>query len=231
MNPAADIRCTATNTTWRLRFAKGPSLACGLRRTKDGFRFEPFGVDCPVGSPSSVVFTVRTTETRAQFYLDGNYIGGLDGAGGLVAVSGLNAAEGAVVTQLKAAKVAPNCEAVDFGGFDLAKATKKNEGLSSLKALTNSCVRTVPCEQYARAFVTCAADPDPKKDRAFTIRLSRYNDFRGLNGRAFNGMAQTLVELDTAKKTQIGWVDLPNTSVESNNQTIKQSNNSHYGIR
>ena len=117
------------------------------------------------------------------------------------------------MTQPKATKVVPDCEAVDFGGFDLAKATKKGEGLSSLRALTNSCVRTVPCEQYTRAFVTCAAVDDPKKDRAFTIRLSRYNDFRGFNGRAFNGMAQTLVELDTAKKTQVGKVKLDGKSV------------------
>ena len=201
---AADIRCAGTNTTWRLRFAKGGSLACGLAKTKTGYRFEPLGIDYAIGAPSNVLFAVRTTDARALFYLDGNYIGGFDGLGRLVAVSGLNAAEGAVVTQPKAAKVAPHCEYVDFGGYDLAKAAKKGEFLSSLKALTNSCVRTVPCEQYARAFVTCAVDPDPKKDRAFTIRLSRYNDTGNLWGRAFNGMAQTLVELDKAKKTKVG---------------------------
>lgn len=64
----------------------------------------------------------------------------------------------------------------------------------------------VPCREYCRAYVTCAADPDPKKDRAFTVRLTRHvtGPRKKWLGRSYSSMADTLVELDSAVKTQVG---------------------------
>ena len=86
----------------------------------------------------------------------------------------------------------------------------------------------VPCREYCRAYVTCAVNPDPKRDRAFTVRLTRHvtGPRKKWLGRSYSAMADTLVELDAAKKVQVGWVSLPSPSVESNNRTIEQSNNS-----
>jgi len=72
------------------------------------------------------------------------------------------------------------------------------------------CLAKVPCEQFQRAWVTCAVDPDPSRDPAFVVRLTRYvtapvGQYRG---RAYSAMANTLVEMSTAKKTQVGWTEL-----------------------
>ena len=77
----------------------------------------------------------------------------------------------------------------------------------------------VPCKEYCRAYVTCAAYPDPKRDRAFTVRLTRHvtGPRKKWLGRSYSAMADTLVELDTTKKTRIGWVDLQLTA---NNQQL-----------
>ena len=55
----------------------------------------------------------------------------------------------------------------------------------------------VPCEEYARAYVLCSVDPDPKKDRAFNLRLTRHvnGPWRKYLGRAPQTMANSLVEL------------------------------------
>ena len=55
----------------------------------------------------------------------------------------------------------------------------------------------VPCEEYARAYVLCSVDPDPKKDKAFNLRLTRHvnGPWRKYLGRAPQAMANALVEL------------------------------------
>lgn len=80
-------------------------------------------------------------------------------------------------------------------------------------------IAEVPCKEYCRAYVTCAADPDPKRDRAFTVRLTRHvtGPRKKWLGRSYSAMADTLVELDAAKKVQVGWVDLQLTT---NNQQL-----------
>lgn len=72
------------------------------------------------------------------------------------------------------------------------------------------CLAKVPCEQFQRAWVTCAVDPSPERDPAFVVRLTRYvtAPVGHYKGRAYSAMANTLVELATAKKSQVGTVSL-----------------------
>lgn len=166
----------------------------------EGVRLEPFGFDYPCGTSTGIVFSVRSDGKRAQFYLNGDYLGALPTQGRLMRVAG---AASASVVRFDCEKKDPRLEVVHLSPSDLAKATRSTYYSTSWVSQTNCCVRTVPAEQYVRAFVTCALDDDPKKDRAFTLRLSRYHSGRNA-GRAFDGMAQTLVEFDTAKRVRVG---------------------------
>ena len=76
-------------------------------------------------------------------------------------------------------------------------------------------IAEVPCKEYCRAYVTCAADPDPKRDRAFTVRLTRHvaGPRKKWLGRSYSAMADTLVELDAAKKVQVGTTTLGGRTV------------------
>ena len=193
---------------FRFSFAESAPVTVAIAPIKGGVKIEPFGLDYKIGAPKSITVSLRYEAGRARFYLDGNYIGSRRVGGRPNAVIDLGASSSvSFPTRPQWAK--REFEYVNFDAFDLSKATKKNEELISLRAMTNSCVRTVACEQYTRAYVTCAADPDSKKDRAFTIRLSRYNDVKGFTGgRGVSSLAQTLVELDCANKTQVGTVEL-----------------------
>ena len=73
----------------------------------------------------------------------------------------------------------------------------------------------VPCKEYCRAYVTCAAHPDPNRDRAFTVRLTRHvtGPRKKWLGRSFSSMADSLVELDTALKVKVGEVVLGGKTV------------------
>ena len=96
---------------------------------------------------------------------------------------------------------------IDGGrGFDLARTAKRPNSTFFFDRRTNTvCTAIVPCEEYVRAWVLCSVDPDAKKDRRFTVRLTRYanapkNDFRG---RSRRGMADTAVDFDTARKERL----------------------------
>ena len=70
----------------------------------------------------------------------------------------------------------------------------------------------VPAAMYCNAKVLVKADPDPKLDRTFTVRITRYVDGGGYTGRDFGGMLNVAVDFDTANKRQVGdkWeVDVP----------------------
>ena len=60
---------------------------------------------------------------------------------------------------------------------------------SGLDALPEVCIFSVPLESYSWAHVLCAAEEDPAKARAFTLRLTRYGTSRGA------AMADTVVRL------------------------------------
>lgn len=191
-------------SSFRFRFACGTAATVSCKPSKGSVHIEPFGLDYAIGTPEKIVVSARCEPGAVKFYIDDNYVGGRKVGGRLEKVDNLGAAAD-VSFPKRPATARGDLECVRIGPFDLAKATKKNEELISLRAMTNSCVRTVPCEQYVRAYVTCAADPDPAKDRAFTIRLSRYNDRKGFyGGRGVSSLAQSLVEIDSAVKTQVG---------------------------
>ena len=71
-------------------------------------------------------------------------------------------------------------------------------------------IKTVPCEMYTRGWALCAVADDPKKERKFTVRITRWCDDNEFNytGRGVPGMAVKLVDFDTAKKEKVGEVEL-----------------------
>ena len=88
--------------------------------------------------------------------------------------------------------------AADGKSLDLgitAKQSTLGGGQASLAETNASLIFTVPCEQYPRAWVLCAVEDEPRKDPVLNARLTRYVDGPGYQGRAFEGMANTRVEL------------------------------------
>ena len=96
---------------------------------------------------------------------------------------------------------------IDGGrGFDLGRTARRPDSTFFFDRRTNTvCTAIVPCEEYVRAWVLCSVDPDPKKDRHFTVRLTRYaNAARdSYQGRSRRGMADTHVDFDTADKEKL----------------------------
>ena len=85
----------------------------------------------------------------------------------------------------------------------------------SQRIISNRChgkfmIKTVPCEMYSRGWVLCAVSDDPKKEKAFTVRITRWMDDNEYNytGRSKYAMATRLVDFDGAKKEQVGEVIL-----------------------
>ena len=96
------------------------------------------------------------------------------------------------------------------GGFNLATnvcETKDHKWSMGRKRNPFEKVFVVPAEIYRTAKVAVSLDPDPKKDRVFTVRLTRYNDSDGC-GRAFAGMMNVEVDFDRCEKRRVGdlWV-------------------------
>lgn len=98
----------------------------------------------------------------------------------------------------------------DFGGklpYDLGLTVARPDAQVNIDRRSLAvCLTQVPCAQYQRAYVTCAVDPDPRKDRFFTLRLTRYvtAERRKWMGRAYSAMADSFVDLETAEKTRVG---------------------------
>jgi len=90
----------------------------------------------------------------------------------------------------------------------------------SQRVVSNRChekflIKTVPSAFYTRGWVLCAAADDPKKERTFTVRITRFmDDFEwDYTGRAPHAMVKIPVDLDTAKKEQVGEVTLAGKKV------------------
>ena len=91
--------------------------------------------------------------------------------------------------------------------FDLAvTADRPVQKVKSNREHEKFLIRTVPCEMYTRGWALCSVSDDPKRERAFTIRITRWNDEPPANfrGRSKYAMATTLVDFDTAKKEKVG---------------------------
>ena len=71
-------------------------------------------------------------------------------------------------------------------------------------------IKTVPSEMYTRGWALCAVTDDPKRERKFTVRITRWMDDSEWNytGRGVPGMAVKLVDFNTAKKERVGEVEL-----------------------
>ena len=94
-------------------------------------------------------------------------------------------------------------------GFSLASMTEGGVDTSHLgmigKGRTDfSKIFVVPAEIYDTAKVLVSVDPDAKRDRVFTVRITRYNDGPSLGGRDFAGMMNVAVDFDKAEKRQVG---------------------------
>jgi len=78
-------------------------------------------------------------------------------------------------------------------------------------------VKTVPCEMFTRGWALCAVSDDPKAERKFTVRITRWDDSKDTDyrGRSVYAMATRLVDFDKAKKEQVGWVELRGERGES----------------
>lgn len=87
-------------------------------------------------------------------------------------------------------------------GVDLGPTAKHRERFdhrytcrSPFDALGESLLAAVPTEQYTRAWVLCALDPDPEKDPSFTVRLTRFVPGGAFSGRGRESLADTTVRL------------------------------------
>ncbi|MBO5751504.1 MAG: hypothetical protein J6R80_03780, partial [Kiritimatiellae bacterium] len=93
-------------------------------------------------------------------------------------------------------------------GVDLSYKGKVGKGRTATTK-----VFVVPALIYDRAKVRVSIDSDAKKDRVFTVRLTRYNDGPKYGGRDFSGMMNVAVDFDKAKKRKLPdgtWeVDVP----------------------
>ena len=84
-------------------------------------------------------------------------------------------------------------------GYDLGKVKTGGGGRTDATR-----VFVVPAAIYDTAKVVVRVDADAKKDRVFTVRLTRYNDGPPLGGRDFAGMMNIPVDFDTAEKRDLG---------------------------
>ena len=92
------------------------------------------------------------------------------------------------------------------GGFNLATnvcETKDYKWAMGRKRNPFEKIFVVPAAIYKTARLTVSVDPDPKKDRVFAVRVTRYNDSNGC-GRAFAGMMNVEVDFDRCQKRRIG---------------------------
>lgn len=87
----------------------------------------------------------------------------------------------------------------DFAVAGLGRLASPSDDLVSytwrrgaLDALPEVCIFSVPLKPYAGAQIFCAAEDDPTKESAFTLRLTRYGNSRG------EAMADTLVRIPPA---------------------------------
>lgn len=94
------------------------------------------------------------------------------------------------------------------GGFSLASITEDGVDLSYLGKVgkgrcAQSRVFVVPAAIYDSAKIRVSVDDDSKKDRVFTVRLTRYNDGPNYGGRDFAGMMNVAVDFDKAVKRRL----------------------------
>ncbi len=111
--------------------------------------------------------------------------------------------------KMKAAKVRLADDTIPFivkdgANYDLAETVKQEEVFArSYPSLRNvffrpeySCLFTVPCAQYTRAWVLCALEDDPQKHPLINARVARYIYSTGAySGRGFNATANTTVDV------------------------------------
>jgi len=91
--------------------------------------------------------------------------------------------------------------------FDLGTtADRPSQRIVSQRCHEKFLIKTVPCEMYTRGWILCSVADDPKKERAFTVRITRWkDDFEyDYEGRSKYAMATKLVDFDTAKKEKVG---------------------------
>jgi hypothetical protein len=90
---------------------------------------------------------------------------------------------------------------------------------SPFDAHPESVMMAVPAEQYTRAWVLCALDPDPEKDPSITARLTRFVSGGAFSGRGRESLADTTVRLPRGDGpapeglTRVGAVTVGNRSV------------------
>ena len=85
------------------------------------------------------------------------------------------------------------------GGVDTSHLGKIGKGRTEF-----SKIYVVPAEIYDSAKVLVSVDPDRKRDRTFTVRITRYNDGTTFGGRDFAGMMNVAVDFDKAEKRSVG---------------------------
>ncbi len=186
------------------------------------------------------VLSLRQTDGAVEFRVDGSYIGTMKRDSRAESVSsglkiekatfrGESFSAGFVPIdisrknrpgRMEGAKIALADKTVPFitvGGTNLdlgitAKQSSLGGGQASLADSEASFVFTVPCEQYTRAWVLCALDDDPRKDPVLNARLTRYVGGAGYRGRAFEGMANTSVELP-ASAAKVGDVTVAGRTI------------------
>lgn len=108
-------------------------------------------------------------------------------------------------------KVAPSSQSVDVSGMgflacpidDLVSSFWRR---STLDALPEACIMSVPLDTYSHAYVLCAAEDDPTKLSEFTLRMTRNSNGRG------DAYADTEVRIPKAGEAnpdakQVGTVD------------------------
>lgn len=95
--------------------------------------------------------------------------------------------------------------------FDLAvTADRPSQRIVSNRFLDKFMIKTVPCEMYTRGWILCAVDDDPAKERAFSVRITRWVDDRewSYTGRGATATFRSTVDFDSAKKEKVGEVVL-----------------------
>ena len=92
--------------------------------------------------------------------------------------------------------------------FDLGLTAERDSQrvFSNRQLVDKFFIKTVPCEMYTRGWALCSVSDDPRKERKFTVRITRWADDSEWNysGRGVSAMAVKLVDFDAAKKKQVG---------------------------
>ena len=91
-------------------------------------------------------------------------------------------------------------------GFRLASMTEADADMAKRvgkERTEHSRIFVVPAKIYDSVRVLVSVEPDLKKDRMFTVRLTRYNDGPRYGGRSFAAMMNVAVDFDKAKKRQV----------------------------